>query len=107
MSLAQVAVHETLIIEDSPVGRKAAYASGAYVLEVEDPEDLTNSLVRETLLYARKTIRGISNLDKRPLVFHIVIPMAGEGSRFKQAGYKPFIPVGGKPRVNTSGILEY
>lgn len=33
---------------------------------------------------------------------NIVIPMAGEGSRFKKAGYnnpKPFIDVSGKPMI--------
>jgi NDP-sugar pyrophosphorylase family protein len=35
-------------------------------------------------------------------VINIVIPMAGEGSRFSQAGYdlpKPLIPVIGKPMI--------
>ena len=35
-------------------------------------------------------------------MINIVIPMAGEGSRFKQAGYakpKPFIDVLGKPMI--------
>ena len=35
-------------------------------------------------------------------MINIVIPMAGEGSRFKKAGYekpKPFIDVAGKPMI--------
>jgi HAD superfamily hydrolase (TIGR01509 family) len=95
---------ECLIVEDSEVGRKAAYASGAHVLEVEDAEDLTLELLRQTLytiekraeVYPRSTVLG------NPVTFHVVIPMAGEGSRFKEAGYtipKPFIPVGGKPMI--------
>jgi HAD superfamily hydrolase (TIGR01509 family) len=95
---------ECLIVEDSHVGRTAAYASGAHVLEVEDAEDLTFSLLREALysiekkgeLFSRSLPYG------NPITFHVVIPMAGEGSRFKQAGYtipKPFIPVGGKPMI--------
>lgn len=104
MELAQVSPHETLIIEDSPVGRKAAYASGAYVLEVEDTEDLTLSLIRTTLysLEKNQVVHHRYCMVPQPLVFHVVIPMAGEGSRFKQAGYKepkPFIPVGGKPMI--------
>ena len=34
--------------------------------------------------------------------FNIVLPMAGNGSRFKQQGYtdsKPFIDVNGKPMI--------
>jgi HAD superfamily hydrolase (TIGR01509 family) len=96
--------HECLIVEDSAIGRKAAYASGAHVLEVEDAEDLTMTLLQDTLymlgrdqpVYPRTLPFG------RPVTFHVVIPMAGEGSRFKQAGFdipKPFIPVGGKPMI--------
>ena len=95
---------ECLIVEDSRVGRTAAYASGAHVLEVEDAEDLTPSLLRQTLF----TLEKGSPLYPRTLplgksvTFHVVVPMAGEGSRFQKAGYtipKPFIPVGGKPMI--------
>jgi len=37
-------------------------------------------------------------------VINIVIPMAGEGSRFKEAGYtipKPFLPILGKPMIRS------
>ena len=95
---------ECLIVEDSRIGRAAAYASGAQVLEVEDAEDVTLALLREALysiekrgrLYPRTLPFG------KPITYHIVIPMAGEGSRFKDAGFKipkPFIPVGGKPMI--------
>ena len=100
---------ECLIVEDSKIGKQAAYASGAYVLEVEDAEDVNMELLRETLysiekrgeVYPRTLPWG------KPVTFHIVIPMAGEGSRFKEAGYKipkPFIPVGGKPMI--SWVIE-
>lgn len=95
---------ECLILEDSPIGRAAAYASRAHVLEIEDAEDLTDELIRQTLfclqkdqhLYPRSLPKG------RPVTYHVVIPMAGEGSRFRDAGFqipKPFLPVGGKPMV--------
>jgi HAD superfamily hydrolase (TIGR01509 family) len=93
-----------LIVEDSRIGREAAYATGAHVLEVEDAEDTNMELLRESLyilekrgeLYPRTLPFG------KPVTFHVVIPMAGEGSRFKEAGFtipKPFIPVGGKPMI--------
>ncbi len=93
-----------LIVEDSHVGRTAAYAAGAHVLEVEDAEDVTYSLLRETLYAIEKRGEIIPRTlpANRPVTFHVVIPMAGEGSRFKDAGYtipKPFIPVGGKPMI--------
>lgn len=95
---------ECLIVEDSPVGRAAAYASGAHVLEVEDAEDVTLTLLREALysIEKRGQLYPRTLPYSRPITFHVVIPMAGEGSRFKDAGYtipKPFIPVGGKPMI--------
>ena len=40
---------ETLIIEDSPVGLKAAYASGAMIMPVEGPDDVTWQRISEYL----------------------------------------------------------
>lgn len=93
-----------LIVEDSKVGRQAAYASGAHVLEVEDAEDTNLELLRETLYVIEKRgeVYPRTLPFGKPVTFHVVIPMAGEGSRFKEAGYtvpKPFIPVGGKPMI--------
>ncbi len=93
-----------LIVEDSKVGRTAAYASGAHVLEVEDAEDVNHDLLRETLYTIEKTgsLYPRTLPVGRTVTFHVVIPMAGEGSRFRDAGYtipKPFIPVGGKPMI--------
>ena len=95
---------ECLIVEDSPVGRKAAYASGAHVLEVEDAEDLTMTLLQDTLYMLAKghPVYPRSLPFGKPVTYHVVIPMAGEGSRFRDAGYKtpkPFIPVGDKPMI--------
>lgn len=95
---------ECLIVEDSAVGRAAAYASGAHVLEVEDAEDTNMALLRETLYVIEKRGEVYPRTFPfgKPVTFHVVIPMAGEGSRFKSAGYtvpKPFIPVGGKPMI--------
>jgi HAD superfamily hydrolase (TIGR01509 family) len=102
----------TLIVEDSHPGRKAAYDSGAHVLEVEDAEDVTQELFNQTLnqikLEGKVLSRHVSPIATQPWSpdsqrkINIVIPMAGEGSRFKVAGYtepKPFIPVGGKPMI--------
>jgi HAD superfamily hydrolase (TIGR01509 family) len=95
---------ECLIVEDSRVGRQAAYASGAHVLEVEDANDLSYSLLRETLYSLEKTgkVHPRTLPFAKPVTFHVVIPMAGEGSRFKEAGFttpKPFIPLQGKPMI--------
>ncbi len=66
-----------LIVEDSVVGRTAAYASGAHVLEVEDADDLTSSLLREALYAIEKTGSLFPRTfpSGRLVVFHIVVPL--------------------------------
>ena len=84
---------QCLICEDSPHGRKAAYSSGAHVLEIEDANDLTLEKIHQKIYSIEHSI-SIAH----PTI-QIVIPMAGEGSRFQKAGYtvpKPFIDVMGK-----------
>lgn len=81
---------ETLIFEDSYVGLRAAVASGAGVHYVRSPSDLT-------LEYC---LTAVPNLTKH---VNVVIPMAGNGSRFASVGYKdpkPLIPVFGKPMIS-------
>lgn len=93
---------ETLIVEDSHIGREAVLNSGAHLLAVQDSEDWT----AETILKEIKKLNGeqektnnIPWIDKK---LNVVIPMAGRGSRFTQAGYtfpKPLIEVLGKPMI--------
>ncbi|MBM3196147.1 MAG: HAD-IA family hydrolase [Chlamydiae bacterium] len=93
-----------LIIEDSLPGRKAAYGSNAHVLEVEDAEDVTLPLIDKAIsdIKEKKSVGDRFLMDGKPVTFHVVIPMAGEGLRFRNNGYKvpkPFIPVGGKKMI--------
>jgi beta-phosphoglucomutase-like phosphatase (HAD superfamily)/dTDP-glucose pyrophosphorylase len=88
MDLAKT--EDTIIFEDSYVGLQAAIASGAQVHRVRHSTDLTLDYV----LAARPNLMNRVN---------VVIPMAGNGSRFAQAGYtdpKPFIPVFGNPMIS-------
>ena len=97
MEAAGVHPSDCLIVEDSQHGREAAYASGAHVLEVEDAEDVTLELV--DLALSQTPIQSRYASVNR---LNIVVPMAGEGSRFVKAGFKdpkPFIPVGSKPMI--------
>lgn len=83
---AGVDPNDTLIFEDSPIGLAAARASGSRVVRVPSPSSLTEEFVMNAV---------------RPIT--IVIPMAGNGSRFATAGYmdpKPLIPVHGKPMIS-------
>ena len=98
MSMMGVLPEETLIVEDSPHGLLAASRSRANVLRVDNPHDLTlekivNKLNENKVMSTPKWQGGKMN---------VLIPMAGAGSRFAQAGYtfpKPLIDVEGKPMI--------
>jgi len=91
---------ETLIIEDSCVGRRGALRSGAHLLPVNSPNDVTLNRIENTIMKIQKeeTICKKWKSDK----LNVLIPMAGAGSRFEKAGYtfpKPLIDVNGKPMI--------
>jgi HAD superfamily hydrolase (TIGR01509 family) len=98
MSMMGCLPEETLIVEDSPHGLLAASRSRASVLRVDNPYDLTlekieNKLNKNKIMSIPKWQGGKMN---------VLIPMAGAGSRFQQAGYtfpKPLIDVEGKPMI--------
>jgi HAD superfamily hydrolase (TIGR01509 family) len=101
MIKAGVSPKETLIIEDSHIGRKAAQESGAHLCPVVDVNDVTLEKIKEHLNVATERTNNI-----RPKwqggKLNILIPMAGAGSRFSVAGYtfpKPLIEVKGKPMI--------
>ena len=93
---------ETLIIEDSPFGLLAANRSKSHVMRVESPKDITyNNIYR----YLNNQINMTPKWKNEKL--NVLIPMAGAGSRFEQAGYtfpKPLIEVNGKPMIQV--IIE-
>ena len=98
MSMMGVLPEETLIVEDSPHGLLAASRSRAMVLRVDNPHDLTLEKL-ETKLKQKKSM-SIPKWQGGKL--NVLIPMAGAGSRFQQAGYtfpKPLIDVKGKPMI--------
>lgn len=99
MIKAGVSPKETLVIEDSHIGRKAALDSGAHLCPVIDPADVTIEKIDEHLL-------AVENKKHKPRwqggKMNVLIPMAGAGSRFSKAGYtfpKPLIEVKGKPMI--------
>jgi len=90
----------TLILEDSNTGREAVIKSGAHLGAVNDPDDLS---LQKIMNY----INSVNQKQSTPIKWegtnmNILIPMAGAGSRFEQAGYsfpKPLIDVRGKPMI--------
>lgn len=99
MSMMGCLPEETLIVEDSPHGLLAASRSRANVLRVDNPKDLVLSKIISKLDETKKTM----NIPKwQGGKMNVLIPMAGAGSRFQQAGYtfpKPLIDVEGKPMI--------
>lgn len=100
MIKAEVNPDQTVIIEDSHIGRKAALSSGGHLCAVKDSRDLTYDKIQDTILRAQKqsSIKPKWQGGK----MNVLIPMAGAGSRFEQAGYtfpKPLIDVNGKPMI--------
>lgn len=91
----------TLIIEDSHIGRQAAIDSGAHLLAVENSHDVTWNKINKKLqeINSQMTSNSIPWKDSK---LNVLIPMAGNGSRFVQQGYtfpKPLIEVNGKPMI--------
>ena len=100
---AGVSPKETLVVEDSHIGRKAAHESGAYVMGVKNPDDVNIANIT----------RAVDNASEQNEIslfkpkwqggdMKVLIPMAGAGSRFEKAGYtfpKPLIEVNGKPMI--------
>lgn len=88
---------ETLIVEDSPIGLKSAYNSGAKVLRVNNPKDYDFNLIDNA--FNKSYQKAEKWVDKK---LNVVIPMAGAGTRFEKAGFtfpKPLIEVNGEPMI--------
>ena len=89
---------ETLIIEDSYIGRTSAMQSGGVLCPVKNPEEVTLERIYKSM---EKEIKDPKWGDDK---MNILIPMAGAGSRFTNVGYsfpKPLIQVGDKPMIQT------
>lgn len=96
---ARVQPHETLIIEDSKHGRIAAKHSGAHICGVDSAYDFSLEKIKSSIDIANNKSNIIAWPGKD---VNILCPMAGNGSRFKDAGYKlpkPLIDVNGKPMI--------
>ncbi len=92
---------ETLIIEDSPHGLLAASRSNSYVMRVKSSQNVNYNNIMQF-------IDNMESFNKNKIPkwkdekLNILIPMAGAGSRFEQAGYtfpKPLIEIKGKPMI--------
>jgi len=91
---------DTIIFEDSHIGRQGALDSCASLIPIENRIDLNQEKIDKvfkTFASKKHTIVPWKS-DK----MNVLIPMAGAGSRFASAGYtfpKPLIEVNGKPMI--------
>jgi hypothetical protein len=98
MVMAGVNPQETVIVEDSYFGRRAAMDSGAHVLGVESPQDVSCHKINGFI----SSIGNNRSEKWQSDNLVVLVPMAGAGKRFQQAGYtfpKPLIEVHGKPMI--------
>ncbi len=94
---------ECLIVEDSHIGRQSAIDSGAHLLGVKDSNDLNLENIENAIENAlNRNTNNLSNIKWQNKKMNILIPMAGEGIPFKNAGYtfpKPLIEIKGKTMI--------
>ena len=94
MKTLDVLPEETIIVEDSPVGLLSAQRSSANVVRVNSPKEVNLEIIEDII--NQKTEKNLKWVDKK---LNVLVPMAGEGSRFKEHGYKvpkPLIDINGK-----------
>ena len=92
---------ETLIVEDSPYGLLAASRSKAHILRVGSPKEVNYINIAQKIKSIKEgyIMKSPAWRDEK---LNVLIPMAGAGSRFEQAGYtfpKPLIDVRNKPMI--------
>jgi dTDP-glucose pyrophosphorylase len=92
---------ETLIVEDSPYGLLSASRSKSHILRVKETSEVNYDNIDKKI----KELKMGDNIITPKWVdtdLNILIPMAGAGSRFQQAGYtfpKPLIEINNKPMI--------
>jgi HAD superfamily hydrolase (TIGR01509 family) len=101
MTALNVLPKNTIIVEDSHIGRQGAIESGGTLYPVEDSYDLNDVRFMERIEQFEREHKEVV-IPWRDKKLNVLIPMAGAGSRFAQAGYtfpKPLIEVRGKPMI--------
>lgn len=91
---------DTIIVEDSHIGREGALNSGANLLAVENSQDVTFEKIFNKINDMKNSVNN--SIPWKDSKLNVLIPMAGAGSRFQTQGYtfpKPLIDVRGKPMI--------
>ena len=94
---------ETIILEDSHYGRQAANHSGGNLIPIQNLSDVNLKNINYYIKMLNKKTKNISTKDVwEDKNLNILIPMAGAGKRFSDAGYsfpKPLIEANNKPMI--------
>jgi HAD superfamily hydrolase (TIGR01509 family) len=91
---------DTVIFEDSHIGRQGALDSGAHLVAIENRDDMSQFKIDKAIEILSNTFK--KSIPWRSDKMNVLVPMAGAGSRFTQAGYtfpKPLIEVDSKPMI--------
>jgi HAD superfamily hydrolase (TIGR01509 family) len=101
ISMMECLPEQTLIVEDSPYGLLAASRSKSHILRVKNSSEVRfKNIIKKLVEIDMGEQQTIPAWKDEKL--NVLIPMAGAGSRFEQAGYtfpKPLIEVKGKPMI--------
>lgn len=105
MMRARVGVGECMICEDSYIGKQSATNSGAHLCPIEDPNDLTLDKLKKYIKHFEwkndnAVVDELSVMATKPI--NILIPLAGNGTRFSSIGYtvpKPLININHKAMI--------
>ena len=105
MTACNALPRDTVILEDSHIGRQGALDSGSHLVAIENRDDLNQNKIDKIF----KILNGkkVTHIPWKSDKMNVLIPMAGAGSRFAEVGYtfpKPLIEVNGKPMIQV--VLE-
>lgn len=92
--------NNTVIFEDSHIGRKGALDSKAHLIPIENRDNMTQMKIDEAIRVLSQT--SVNHIPWKSEKMNVLVPMAGAGSRFSNSGYtfpKPLIEINGKPMI--------
>ena len=93
---------ESLVLEDSSHGRQAAISSGANLMPIKQ---ILRVSLKNIKIYIKNNSKKMINISKQweDNKLNVLVPMAGAGKRFADAGYtfpKPLIEIDTKPMIH-------
>ena len=94
--------NQCLILEDSSYGRQAALSSGGNLMPIKEEKEVTLNNIKSHINAKLNKMKNTKSEQWEDNNLNILIPMAGAGKRFAEAGYtfpKPLIEINNKPMI--------